>query len=209
MDLSLKKCLSLPSIYEIKKNISAKQTLKAVREIILNSAKTFKFSENMDLSQATILASDLLNYFRNESLEDIILMFKMARQGELGSGKGRLDHDVVFNIFVPAYLEKKAEAREKQERNNKAKLKQPVAEMSEYAKQKFEELSNMLSIKRTDKPIKPVVNHHQLWINSLNVKVKNLTLEELYTELEKVKNSDQKVFDEAVKIYKDEIELRK
>lgn len=208
-DLSINKCLNMPTIYDIKKEMSAKVILKSIQEIVLNSARTFKYSENMDFSQAAILASDLLNYFRNESLEDIVLMFRMIRQGELGSGKGRLDHDVIFNIFVPAYLEKKAETREKQIRNEKAKYNQPIGEMSDYAKQKFEELSNMLSVKRINQPIKPVVNHHQVWINSLKINVKNLSLEELYLELDKVKKSDQSIFAEAVKIYQEEIDSRK
>lgn len=192
--------------------MSAKVILKSIQEIVLNSARTFKYSENMDFSQAAILASDLLNYFRHESLEDIVLLFRMIRQGELGSGKGRLDHDVIFNIFVPAYLEKKAEAREKQARNEKSKFNKADGEMSEHAKQKFEELSKMLSVKRIDTPItpsKPVVNHHQVWINSLKINVKNLSLEELYSELDKTKKKDQSLFGEAVKIYNEEIELRK
>ena len=189
--------------------MSAKVILKSIQEIVLNSARTFKYSENMDFSQAAILASDLLNYFRNESLEDIVLLFRMIRQGELGSGKGRLDHDVIFNIFVPAYLEKKAEAREKQTRNEKSKFNKADFEMTEQAKQKFEELSKMLSVKRIDTPTKPVVNHHQVWLNSLKINVNNLSLEELYSELDKVKKSDQSVFAEAVKIYNQEIKLRK
>lgn len=162
----------------------------------------------MDLSQATLLASDLLNYFKHESLEDIVLMFKMIRQGELGSGKGRLDHDVIFNIFVPAYLEKKAEARERQIRNEKSQYNAPVEEMSDYAKQKFEELSKKLSANRQQEATPPVVNHHQIWINNLKNSVKNLSLEELYIELGKVKEKDYTLFGEAYDIYKAEIELR-
>lgn len=208
--LSVKKCLELPTIYEVTKLLPAKNIIKAVREIILISAKTFKFSENMDLSQATILASDLISYFKHESLEDIVLMFKMIRQGELGSGKGRLDHDVVFTVFVPAYLEKKAEIREKQMMNEKKKFNESSSEMSDYAKQKFEELSHMLSVKRIDtEPSKPVINHHQMWINSLKNNVKTLTLQELHSEQEKAKKADQTIFGEALKIYQDEIKLRK
>lgn len=208
--LSVTKCLDLPTIHEVTKQLPAKNIIKAVREIILISAKTFKFSENMDLSQATILASDLISYFKHESLEDIVLMFKMIRQGELGSGKGRLDHDVVFTVFVPAYLEKKAEIREKQMMNEKKKFNESSGEMSDYAKQKFEELSNILYVKIIDtESAKPVVNHHQMWINSLKNNVKTLTLQELYSEKEKAKKADQAVFGEALKIYQDEIKLRK
>lgn len=208
-NLSLSKCLSIPSIYELKKQSSPKTILLAIQQIILNTAKTFKYSENMDYSQSAILASDLLDYFKHESMEDIALMFKMARQGELGSGKGRLDHDVVFNIFVPAYLNKKAEARERQAALDKKKYNSVNEPMSEKAKQKFEELSQMLSIKKTEEPVKPVVNHHQVWINKLKDNVKKLSLEQLYEELEKAENADHSVFAEAVKIYREEIELRK
>ncbi|MDP9954733.1 hypothetical protein J2X97_000370 [Epilithonimonas hungarica] len=206
--LSVKKCLESPTIYEVTKNLPAKNIIKAVREIILNSARTFKFSENMDLSQATILASDLISYFKNESLEDIVQMFKMARQGELGSGKGRLDHDVVFNVFVPAYLDKKAEIREKQIINENKRLNEPAEEMSDYARQKFEELSQILSARRIDKPSTPVINHHQMWLKSLKNNVKTLSLQELYEEKSKAMKSDESVFNEAIKIYQNEIDSR-
>lgn len=207
--LTVAKCLDLPLISQIKKEIPEKTLLKAVRQIVMNTAKTFKFSENMDLGQATILAADLLDYFRNESLEDIVQMFKMARQGELGSGKGRLDHDVVFNVFVPAYLDKKVEAREKQLQKEKEGHSKPAEEMSAYAQQKFAELAEMLSVNKIYEPEKPVVNHHQIWLNHLKNSVKTLSVPELKTELEKAKNSDQSIFSEAVKIYDEEIKNRK
>ena len=208
--LTIVKCLESPLISEVKKSIPIKSLLRSVREIILNSARTFKFSENMDLGQATILANDILDYFQHESLEDIVQMFKMARKGELGSGKGRLDHDVVFNIFIPAYFNKKIEAREKQLTKEKESYLKSGGEMSDFARQKFQELSEMLSANRVlhDEP-KPVVNHHQIWLNSLKNSVKNLSKQELYIELGKAKKSDHSIFNEAVKIYESEISLRK
>ena len=196
-------------IADIRKQTSDKALLKVVREIVMNTARTFKFSENIDLGQATILASDLLDFFRTDTLEDIIQMLKMARQGELGSGKGRLDHDVVFNIFIPAYLEKKAEAREKLLKKEQELHKKENGGMSEYARQKFEELSQKLSDNKTYEPEKPVVNHHLIWINRLKNSVKNLTLEELHIEKEKAVKSGNSIFEEAVIIYETEIEIRK
>lgn len=196
-------------IADIRKQTSDKALLKVVREIVMNTARTFKFSENIDLGQATILASDLLDFFRTDTMEDIIQMLKMARQGELGSGKGRLDHDVVFNIFIPAYLEKKAEAREKLLKKEQELHKKESGVISEYARQKFEELSQKLSTNKTYEPEKPVVNHHLIWINSLKNSVKNLTLEELHIEKEKAVKSGNSIFEEAVIIYETEIEIRK
>lgn len=205
--LTITKCMDLPSVYEVAKSLPAKVILKSIREIVLNTAKTFKFSENMDLSQATILASDLLRYFKNESIEDIVLMFKMIRRGELGSGKGRLDHDIIFNVFVPAYFDKKAEIRERQIRNEQSKYNQRHEPMSEYAQNKFEELSKMLSINRIEEKVAPVVNHHHIWINKLKNNVKNMSLQQLEVEIEKAKSSDQFIFGEAVKIYQEQINI--
>ena len=209
-ELSIPKCLNLPSIAQIKKELPAKTLIRSVREIVMNTARTFKFSENMDLGQATILATDLMDYFRDESLEDIVLMFKMIRQGDLGSGKGRLDHDVIFTLFVPNYLLKKAEIREKQIQNEKMKKEREPIKHSAYAEKKFAELADMLSVNRiySEDESKPVVNHHQIWINNLKNTVKNLSLSELKKELESAKKSDHAIFGEAVKIYQSEIEMR-
>ena len=71
-----------------------------------------------------MLTIDTLEHFSYESLEDIILFFKMARTGAFGSTKKGVDSNLIYGEWFPAYLEKKAQIREtnytteKSNRNN-------------------------------------------------------------------------------------------
>lgn len=65
----------------------------------------------MEEFQRLVLAGDLYEQFRTDALEDIALMFKMARTGEFGKVY-RGDYLEIMG-WVPKYLEKKAEQREK------------------------------------------------------------------------------------------------
>lgn len=60
---------------------------------------------NMNDSQIKILVEDLIDKYPNESLEDFILVFKRARQGEFGE-LYRLDTAIVFG-WMEKHLEEK------------------------------------------------------------------------------------------------------
>lgn len=76
--------------------------------------------------QIQILAGDLYERLQNDTLEDVIMLFKMARQGKFGKVY-KLD---VFEVmeWVNKYLEIKAEEREKVLR---AKNREPRNESQE------------------------------------------------------------------------------
>ncbi|WP_373942639.1 hypothetical protein OEG92_05405 [Polaribacter sejongensis] len=63
--------------------------------------------------QIATLASDLLDFCQHETLEDILMLFKMARKGELGNKIYRLDAMVIFQEWMPAYLELKYQEKER------------------------------------------------------------------------------------------------
>jgi hypothetical protein len=206
-ELTIKKCLDYPVIQKLEKELPRKEILLSIRSAVLNTALAFKYSENMDISQATLLATDLYDIFRTDSLEDIFLMFKMARQGLLGSNKGRLDHDIIFNLFVPAYLEKKAEERERQIQNEKAGLQKMDENyiMSEKNKIKLDELINRLDAKKEKKESASVINHHEQFISRLPELCKNLSDKELKEQIQKAKSCK---LTDAYIIYKKELEQR-
>lgn len=189
--------------------IPPKEVVRIIREMVLMTAKAFKYSEKMDVATGTLIASDLYDAFKYEAFEDIILMLKMARRGELGSGKGRFDHDILFNLFIPAYLRLKAEEREKIIHNER-KLKQ-TAEPSEADKEIFAEnvrkLDKLLSKLTTKtKPSEPApVNHHALFIEKLPGWVQDMSNGQLKTEMAKAKRDGLM---DAYEIYKDEIKKR-
>jgi hypothetical protein len=182
-ELTIEKCMNFPPIQNLEKEISKKEILKAIRTAVLNTSLAFKFSEKMDIPQATLLAVDLYEFFKTETLEDVFLMLKMARNGFLGSNKGRLDHDTVFNLFVPAYIDKKIEERERQYARQKDMLETETFTFSEENKMKLDRLIKPVSEKVTKK--KPVKNDHEIFISRLPELCKNLSDKELKIEMKK------------------------
>jgi hypothetical protein len=169
-----------------------------------------KYAEKMDKELANQLASDLLENLKHESIEDIILMFKMTRQGKCGETKGRLDADTINYVIIPAYLEHKAELREKQYSKEKyANRKQEEQGMTEEAFQKFNHLSDILAIpKEEDKKIKKEgVNHHYIYLQSLKQRLPHYSLERLQETESKM--IEQPLYKDALELVRKELHNRK
>lgn len=96
-----------------------KTTLNLVSAIINRFAGQMNTYKPMTSAQVITLACDLIELFGNESLEDIILLFKNARQGKYGF-RSRFDSSVVME-WIPQYLEQKALAREESKKREEAK----------------------------------------------------------------------------------------
>lgn len=209
--LTIAQCLKSTPIKFISEDVIPKiDRIKAVRQIILNTARSFKFAENMDLSQATTLASDVLEQFNYETLEDIAQMFKMARQGLLGSSKGRLDSDSVFNIFIPAYLNIKAEEREKIHQREKAeRLK---AERLGSPDDRFNQLANKIlqqgKERKSEKELPNELTSHEKFIENLKLIVEYMTESEIKEQIKQAKTLNNPDLDEAIEIYQSELDKR-
>mgnify|MGYP000073656786 CR=1 FL=1 len=110
-----------------------------------------------DLQIAT-LASDLLDFCQNETLEDMVILFKMARKGELGTKIYRLDSMVILQEWMPVYLDLKYQEKERELQRKKSEL--AAAEMeaskevweSEYSK-KWRQMQ--VALITENKPTKP------------------------------------------------------
>lgn len=211
LSLTISKCLALPTIYEMSQQSSRRNVLIVIRTLILMSAKSFKFAEKMDEETATLLTTDLYSYFKFESLEDVVLMLKMARTGQLGSGKGRLDSDTLFNIFIPNYLLFKADEREKiylrQKNSNKSEV------ISPEAYEKFEQLSKMVDKAKekrdAENPVPSPINHHQIYLQRLRASLPNMNDKELKDTMLNLRASGSDVFKDAILVTNEEIAKRK
>lgn len=86
--------------------------IDTIREIIRVVEFFLKvIGREMENFQIQILAGDLYERFQTDTLDDIILMFKMARQGEFGKV---YTLDVLqINLWAEKYLDKKSAEREK------------------------------------------------------------------------------------------------
>ena len=132
-------------IYEGKK-------LDLIREIIRVVEFFLKVTgKEMEDFQVQILAGDLYEKFKYDTLEDVILMFKMARQGDFGKVY-KLDNFEVMD-WANRYLEKKSEERERILRSKK----EPKNEEPQKGEKYFHELPQELQ-EELRKMLKPVDN---------------------------------------------------
>lgn len=83
-----------------------------VKVLVNRFLESFAFSTKLNDSQVEILTVDTLENFAYESLEDIILFFKMARSGKFGSAKKGIDSNLIFGEWFPQFMEQKSILRE-------------------------------------------------------------------------------------------------
>lgn len=91
---------------------------------LLNRFNTnFNVGKKLTGEQSALLASDIVEKYSYETIEDVVLMLKMVRQGIIGDGKDyKLDGQNVMTKWFPEYLEKKYEAFERQKQKEQSEL---------------------------------------------------------------------------------------
>lgn len=105
----------------IERTQGKKPIIKAITYLLLRLSENFNVGKKFTTSQAVTAASDLLEVFGYESMEDVMLMLKYARQGKIGDGKEfKLDSQTIFHKWVPSYLELKAQERERAHQQQKS-----------------------------------------------------------------------------------------
>ena len=82
---------------------------------------SFAFTQKLNATQIDVLTVTTLEKFEYETLEDIIIFFKMARSGAFGAAKKSLDSNLLFGDWFPQYLDLKAQEREVYRNKEKGK----------------------------------------------------------------------------------------
>jgi hypothetical protein len=101
------------SLKKLSQVLNTSGLAKTLVFLIQRLSNNFNVGKKFTNEQAVILAMDLIEVFAYETIEDVLLMFKYARIGKIGSGKEyKLDSQTVFHKWVPEYLELKSEERE-------------------------------------------------------------------------------------------------
>lgn len=121
MSLSLPSTLSKPTMRTVFKD-HGQIGFSVVSVLVTRFMDSFGFSTKMSPSQIEVLTVDTLENFSYESLEDIVLFFKMARTGKFGSTKKGVDSNLIFGEWFSQYLEHKAELREREHQKIKGEL---------------------------------------------------------------------------------------
>lgn len=112
MNLTLTETIGKPVIRSVFKN-DAESALGIITVIVTRFLNSFGFSTKHNEEQIDIISIDTLEHFSFESLEDIILFYKMARSGKFGATNRGVDSNLIFGDWLPKYLEIKSIEREK------------------------------------------------------------------------------------------------
>ena len=194
--LSVGAAMESVHIRNLDRYIGKPNIVKAITYLTLRFAENFNMRGNFDAVQAAILANDLFDVFGYETLEDVVMMYKLARQGRIGDGKDfKLDGQTVMHKWVPTYLELKAIERENrhQTRKDEAKKPMPPSILKEAGKEKVTHPSN---------------NRKGRHYNAMTIILRQKTVEELKQYL-KNSNSKSKNYDKAMyELVKDELIFR-
>lgn len=144
-DLTVEKAMDGITLRKISTIAGTANVLKAVVYLILRLSANFNVGKKFTDEQAAVMAGDLLEVFSYETLEDVAMMFKMARQGRLGDGKDyKLDSQTVFHKWVPEYLEKKAEIRENKHIQMKNEMNsQPEISIDDIKQRRLDQQNTM------------------------------------------------------------------
>jgi len=213
-DLSIEKAFTGTYLRVLQKT-DKRSTIKTLVYIISRMNDSYNMNLKLNDNQTLQLAVDLLDVFRNESIEDIILMFKYARQGKIGGKIFKLDSQTIFNSWVPSYLELKAIERERRIAQNK--LEQHKIERDNKNEEnvpyhprvvkEFSKLQKKIQKKRTEK--RKIIGHHMTSIDAfvehLPETCKYLTDEQLQKE---IKKAEYQKMTAAVNIYMTEVKIR-
>lgn len=167
MGLSINGTFSNPNIRSVFKNENGQIGYSVVNVLVNRFVSSFGFSTKMTDVQIETLTIDTLDRFAYESLEDIIVFFKMARSGQLGATNRGVDSNLIFGEWFPKYLEMKADIREENYQKEKNKQNSEIVDIStidysklispqkkyELAKQKVDEYCKGFNRKQLEEAI--------------------------------------------------------
>lgn len=210
--LTIEKCVTAPLLINQKSN--EKEIIKSIFLIVKRFNDLVNVGKKLNEDQMIALSADLFERFGGESLEDVMLFFKMARNGEFGD-LYRLDSIVILS-WVNKYLDKKMEAFHENrinEENIRIREENDAVnnhEYSEKSKAKLEELSKMLKtttisrnigVLRKDNPL----FDYSSYLEALPESVKKMDEKTLKTM---INNTSKYSHPEVFKILDSEILLR-
>lgn len=206
-DLTVGLALNGTLISTLSKSMVKNDLIKALSVIILRGCESFNIKGNLTEGQALLLAIDFTELYKHETIEDVMLMFRLVRQGVIGGKVWRIDSQIILGEWMPAYLDLKSEEREKrvEKTKNKPVELEDETDIPDATQKKIDELKKKLST--PPEKIKPkVVGTLNEFLKNLPETCKHLTNDELIIETKRAINLNAK---EAEQIYNNEKKRRK
>lgn len=138
---------------EVMRNTSSRLVAQSIDAALVKLVTSVNVSQNLNDIQIQTIVEDLIDKYPNESIEDFILVFKKARQGEFGTIYSL--HSAVIFSWMEFYLEEKYQALERnlmKERDDMYKRPEKMPETGEgYAE--FQEWAKTLKQEKVVRPL--------------------------------------------------------
>lgn len=123
-NLNLTHAIEGTKLKKLENTIGEINTITAICYLLNRFNTNFNVGKSLTVTQAALLAADIVEKYPYETIEDVVLMLKQVRQGILGDGKDyKLDGQNILAKWFPEYLDKKyteVERLNKQENNKTA-----------------------------------------------------------------------------------------
>lgn len=168
--MTIEKALEGTTLTNLSKSMGENNTLKVVYTLILNVSNYFNVAHSMNQDQALQTATLILDKYPVETVEDFVMVFKMAKRNEFGTILHRIDGTVIFD-WCARYFDlkyaKKDELRQRAVKSENAAALEETRNMADLWKtvgalthvRKIKEMNKMLS--RIDKGIAEVLKKKQ------------------------------------------------
>jgi len=137
-NLSITNAIDGTKLRKLEKEVGEVNTITAICYLLNRFNANFNVGKSLTIQQSATLASDIVEKYPYETIEDIVLMLKQVRQGIIGDGKDfKLDGQNVLAKWMPDYLDRKyAEVERKNQKANEALAEENNAVEMFYAKRR-------------------------------------------------------------------------
>ena len=114
-NLNISNAIDGTKLRKLEKEVGEVNTITAICYLLKRFNANFNVGKSLTDQQAALLASDIVEKYPYETIEDIVLMLKQVRQGIIGDGKDyKLDGQNILAKWMPEYLDKKYTEVERQ-----------------------------------------------------------------------------------------------
>ena len=137
-NLTVSNAIDGTKLRKLEKEVGEVNTITAICYLLNRFNANFNVGKSLTIQQSATLASDIVEKYPYETIEDIVLMLKQVRQGIIGDGKDfKLDGQNVLAKWMPDYLDRKyTEVERKNQKANEALAEENNAVEMFYAKRR-------------------------------------------------------------------------
>lgn len=119
IDTALKTQMQGATIQRLSKKIGVNNVVGYISFLLIRAQDFLNVKSKMNNEQVLILSYDVLESFKGDTIEDIVLMLKMARKGFFDKTYHKIDSETLFNNWIPGYREFKYSNLEQMKKKEK------------------------------------------------------------------------------------------